>query len=181
VYFSVNTCTYGVSLWLPKVIRSFSGMSDFRVGLLSSVPYIAAAITMVLVSLHSDHSGERRWHVAVSAFAGAAGLFGAGASTSLVEIVIGLSLAMMAVFSMMGPFWAIPSSFLTGTAAAAGIAMINSFGNLGGFGGPYVIGLVRNSTGEFKGGLLFLGSVLVLSGCAALLVPVEKAQPQDAL
>jgi len=85
------------------------------------------------------------------------------------------------VFSMMGPFWAIPSSFLTGTAAAAGIAMINSFGNLGGFCGPYVIGLVRNSTGEFKGGLLFLGAALVLSGCAALLVTVEKALPKDAL
>jgi len=181
VYFSLNTCTYGVSLWLPKVIRSVSGMSDFRLGVLSTVPYIAAAITMVLVGLDSDHTGERRWHVAASAFTGAAGLFGAAASTSLVGIVIGLSLAMMAVFSMMGPFWAIPSSFLTGTAAAAGIAMINSFGNLGGFCGPYVIGLGRNSTGEFKGGLLFLGAALVLSGCAALLVTVEKALPKDAL
>jgi ACS family tartrate transporter-like MFS transporter len=178
VYFSLNTCTYGVTLWLPKVIRSLSAMSDFRLGVLSSVPYIAAAITMVVVGLHSDRRGERRWHVAVSAFAGAAGLLAGASSGSLVWIVAGLSLAMMAVFSMMGPFWAIPSNFLTGTAAAAGIALINSVGNLGGFFGPYIIGLVRNSTGEFKGGLMIIGVALVLSGCAALLLPVEKVRPQ---
>jgi ACS family tartrate transporter-like MFS transporter len=178
VYFALNNCTYGVSLWLPTVIRSFSGMSTFRLGLLSSVPYITAAIAMVLVSFHSDRTGERRWHVAVPAFAGAAGLLLGASSTSLVWIVVALSLAMMAVFSMMGPFWSIPSSFLTGTAAAAGIAVINSFGNLGGFFGPYIIGLVRNSTGQFKGGLLVLGFALALSGTAALLVPVRSRSPQ---
>ena len=96
---------------------------------------------MVLVGLHSDQSGERRWHTAIPAFAGAMALVAAAYSTQLAVTILAISVAVLGVFSMMGPFWAIPTAMLSGTAAAAGVAFINSVGNLGGFVGPYVIGL----------------------------------------
>jgi MFS transporter, ACS family, tartrate transporter len=174
VYFGLNTVSYGVSLWLPTLIRSLSGVSNFMIGVLSAIPYIAAAIAMVAVGLHSDRSGERRWHTAVPAFAGALALTGAAYSTSVGPSVLAISIAVLGVFSMMGPFWAMPTSLLSGTAAAAGIALINSVGNLGGFVGPYVIGLVRTSTGQFKGGLLLVSAALATSGAVALMVRSDR-------
>jgi len=170
VYFGLNTVSYGVSLWLPTLIRSLSGVSNFAVGMLSAIPYVAAAVAMVAVGLHSDRSGERRWHTAVPAFAGALALTGAAYSTSVGPAILAISVAVLGVFSMMGPFWAMPTSLLSGTAAAAGIAFVNSVGNLGGFVGPYVIGLVRTSTGQFKGGLLLVSVALAASGAVALMV-----------
>ena len=168
VYFGVNTVSYGVSLWLPTLIRSLSGVSNFAIGVLSAIPYVAAAIAMVAVGLHSDHTGERRWHTAVPAFAGALALTGAAYSTSIGPAILAISVAVLGVFSMAGPFWAMPTSLLSGTAAAAGIAFINSVGNLGGFVGPYVIGVVRTSTGQFKGGLLLVSAALAASGAIVL-------------
>jgi ACS family tartrate transporter-like MFS transporter len=170
VYFGLNTVSYGVSLWLPTLIRNLSGVSNFTVGMLSAIPYVAAAVAMVTAGLHSDRSRERRWHTAVPAFAGALALTGAAYSTSVGPAILAISVAVLGVFSMMGPFWAMPTALLSGTAAAAGIAFINSVGNLGGFVGPYVIGLVRTSTGQFKGGLLLVSSALALSGATALVV-----------
>jgi len=175
IYFGLNTVSYGVSLWLPKMIRSLSGVSNLAVGMLSAIPYIVAALAMVAVGLHSDRSGERRWHTALPAFAGAIALSGAAFATSVGPSILLISIAVLGVFSMMGPFWSMPTSLLSGTAAAAGIAFINSIGNLGGFVGPYVIGLVRTSTGQFKGGLLFVGAALAVSGVVALLVPLEPS------
>jgi len=170
VYFGVNTVSYGISLWLPTLIRSLSGVSNFAIGALSSIPYVAAAIAMVAVGLHSDRSGERRWHTAVPAFAGALALIGAAYSTSVGPAILAISIAMLGVSSMVGPFWAMPTSLLSGTAAATGIAFINSVGNLGGFVGPYAIGLVRTSTGNFKGGFLLVSAALAVSGSAVLMV-----------
>ena len=175
VYFGLNTCSYGLSLWLPNVIRSLSGASNFVIGLLSAIPYIGAAVAMVLVGVHSDGSGERRWHVALAAFGGAMALLLAAYSTSVAPVIIGISLAVLGVFAMVGPFWAMPTSLLGGAAAAAGIALINSIGNLGGFFGPYIVGLVRTSTGEFRGGLLVLAATLAASGCVVLLVRLDRA------
>jgi ACS family tartrate transporter-like MFS transporter len=174
VYFGLNTVSYGVSLWLPKLIKSLSGVSNLTVGLLSAIPYVAAALAMVAVGLHSDRSGERRWHTALPAFAGAIALTGAAYSTSVGPSIVLISVAVLGVFSMMGPFWAMPTSFLSGAAAAAGIASINSSGNLGGFFGPLVIGMVRTSTGQFKGGLLLVSGALAVSGVVALLVRMSR-------
>jgi ACS family tartrate transporter-like MFS transporter len=174
VYFGLNTVSYGVSLWLPKLIKSLSGVSNLRVGLLSAIPYVAAALAMVAVGLHSDRSGERRWHTALPAFAGALALTGAAYSTSVGPSIVLISVAVLGVFSMMGPFWAMPTSFLSGAAAAAGIAIINSIGNLGGFFGPLVIGMVRTSTGQFKGGLLLVSGALAVSGVVALCVRMSR-------
>ncbi len=170
VYFGLNTCSYGVSLWLPSVIHSVSGVRPFIIGLLSTIPYIAAAIGMVLVGLHSDRSRERRWHVAVPALAAAAGLVAAGYSGNVVAVTAALSVAMLGVNAMVGPFWSMPTAMLSGTAAAAGIALINSLGNLGGFVGPTVIGLARKWTGEFRGGLMVVGAILAVSGFVVLAV-----------
>jgi ACS family tartrate transporter-like MFS transporter len=170
VYFGLNTVSYGVTLWLPKMIQSLSGVSNFVIGLLSAIPYIAAALAMVAVGLHSDHSQERRWHTAIPAFTGAMALIGAAYSTSVGPTILLISVTVLCVFSMMGPFWAMPTSFLSGTAAAAGIAFINSVGNLGGFAGPSIIGLVRTSTGGFKGGLLLVSGALAIAGVVVLVV-----------
>jgi ACS family tartrate transporter-like MFS transporter len=179
VYFGLNTVSYGVSLWLPKLIKSLSGVSNLTVGLLSAIPYVAAALAMVAVGLHSDRSSERRWHTALPAFAGALALMGAAYSTSVGPSIVLISVAVLGVFSMMGPFWAMPTSFLSGAAAAAGIAIINSIGNLGGFFGPLVIGMVRTSTGQFKGGLLLVSAALAVSGVVALLVRIAPASIRE--
>ena len=112
---------------------------------------------MVLAGAHSDRRGERRWHVALPAMLGGTALALGAHSTSIAIVIVAISLAVMGLNAMLGPFWAMPTAFLSGTAAAAGIALINSVGNIGGFFGPYIIGLVRTCTGTFRGGLLFSG------------------------
>ena len=183
VYFGLNTASYGVTLWLPKMIQTVSTAGNLGVGFLSAIPYLAAAVSMVVVGLHSDRTGERRWHAALPAFAGACALAGAAYSTSTDSSIFLLSVALLGVFSMMGPFWSMPTSLLSGTAAAAGIAFINSIGNLGGFAGPFAIGLVRSSTGQFTGGLLLVGAALAMSGVVVLLVQFGQVRtplhPQD--
>ena len=174
VYCGVNTVSYGVSMWLPNLIKSLGGLSNFTIGVLSAIPYVAAAITMVFVGLSSDRSGERRWHAAVPAFAGAIAIGLAGGTTSLATAVALVSIAVVGVFSMMGPFWAMPTALLSATTAAAGIAFINSVGNLGGFFGPYIIGLVRTSTGQFRGGLLVVAAALAMSGALVLTIKLSR-------
>jgi ACS family tartrate transporter-like MFS transporter len=180
VYFGLNVCSYGISLWLPSLIRSVSSASNFGIGSLSAIPYLGAAIAMVLVGHHSDSSGERRWHtsmcalVAALSFAGAAYFVVRGSVAPLMALT---TVGAMAQFSMMGPFWAMPTSFLKGTWAAVGIAVINSLGNLGGFVGPYIIGLVKSSTGGFRGGLLVIAAALAIASVSALLVRTTKGKP----
>jgi ACS family tartrate transporter-like MFS transporter len=175
VYFGLNTVSYGMSLWLPKLIQSLSGLSNFVIGAVSAIPYIAAALAMVLVGLNSDRTGERRWHTAAPAFAGAIAMASAAFVHSVAPAIALISIAVLGVFSMMGPFWAMPTSLLSVTTAAAGIAFINSVGNLGGFFGPYIIGRLRNSTGEFRGGLLVVAGALAISGAVALAVRLDTA------
>lgn len=170
VYFGLTTVAYGMSMWLPTLIKSLSGVSNFTIGVLSSIPYIAAAIAMVRVGVHSDRTGERRWHTALPAFAGALALVVAAYTHSVGPVVLLLSVTVLGVFSMMGPFWATPPLLLPPAALAAGIAFINSLGNLGGGFGPYTIGLMRSSTGGFRGGFLVVAATLTVSGVVALAV-----------
>ena len=176
VYFGLNTVSYGLSLWLPNVVRSLSGVSNFTIGLLVAIPYVAAAISMVLVGRNSDRTGQHRWHVAISAFAGAAALFVASQSSSVALSIVTMSIAVSAVNCMIGPLWAMPTTFLTGTAAAAGIAIINSLANLGGFFGPWIIGKLRDVTGSYEGGLLAVGATLGLAGGVTLLVRIRRPE-----
>jgi ACS family tartrate transporter-like MFS transporter len=156
IYFGVIMSFYGISLWLPQIVQSFSGMSDVMVGFVSAIPYIAASIGMVIIGKHSDHTRERRFHVAVSAFVGAVGLMLAAFLKEPVAELAALSLAAVGIWGSLGPFWAMSSEALSGTAAAAGIAIINSVGNLGGFLGPDLVGFVRKQTDSFSLALLAL-------------------------
>ena len=170
VYFGVSTTMYGVTLWLPSVIRSLSGLSYFLTGVVSAVPFLVTAIAMVLVGMRSDRTGERRWHTAIPAFAGAAALVAAGYGGSTVVVVACIGLGMACAESMVGPFWAMATSRMAGLSAAAGIAVINSLANLGGYFGPDIIGFFRKANGGFRGGLLVIGATLALSGGIALIV-----------
>jgi ACS family tartrate transporter-like MFS transporter len=174
VYFAVPACMYGVTLWLPTAIRSLTGLTDFMTGALAAVPYLLAAIAMVLVGLSSDRTGERRWHTALLAFLGAIGLGVAAYSSGPFLVITGMSLGMLGAESMLGPFWAIATSRMGGTRAAAAIAIINSIGNLGGYFGPYMIGFARSANGGF-GGLLPIAVVLLVSGGLALVVGAGQA------
>jgi ACS family tartrate transporter-like MFS transporter len=170
VYFGVPTTMYGVTLWLPSVIRSLSSLSYFMTGLVSTLPFLATAIAMVLVGMHSDRTGERRWHTAIPAFVGAIALGAAGYASSAVVIVACIGLGLVCAESMVGPFWAMATSRMAGVSAAAGIAVINSVANLGGYFGPDIIGFFRKASGGFRGGLLAIGATLALSGGIALIV-----------
>lgn len=170
VYFGVSTTMYGVTLWLPSVIRSLSGLGYFRTGLVAAIPFAAAAIVMVLVGMHSDRTGERRWHTAIPAFLGAAALVVAGYGTSAVMVMAGIGLGLVCAESMVGPFWAMATSRMVGLSAAAGIAVINSLANLGGYYGPDIIGFFRKLNGGFRGGLLAIAAAVAISGTMALIV-----------
>ena len=170
VYFGVSTTMYGVTLWLPSVIRSLSGLSYFLTGVVSALPFLVTAFAMVLVGMRSDRTGERRWHTAIPAFVGAAGLVAAGYGSSTLIVVACIGLGLVCAESMVGPFWAMATSRMTGLSAAAGIAVINSLANLGGYYGPDIIGFFRKLNGGFRGGLLAIGATLAVSGGVALVV-----------
>jgi ACS family tartrate transporter-like MFS transporter len=179
VYFGIPACMYGVTLWLPTAIRSLSGLTNFHIGVVAAIPYLVTAIAMVLVGMHSDRSGERRWHTALSGLIGALALATAAYGRVPIVVIAGMSLGMLGAEAMAGPFWAMATSRMSGVAAATSIAVINSIGNLGGYFGPYIIGLVRSENGEFRGGLLAISAVLAVSGGLALAVGTRSG-PQRA-
>ena len=170
LYFLFNVGGYGYEMWLPSIVKGFSGQSDFVVGLIAAIPYLAAGVAMFFAGRHSDRTGERRGHVAVAALVAALGFAIAGSVRSPWLAMGGLTLAFMGLKSTMGPFWALGTSFLSGTAAAGGIAFINSVGNLGGFVGPTLVGVIRDRTGSNTSALFVLGGSLLLMGLFALLI-----------
>ena len=174
IYFAIIMSFYGVTFWLPQIVKAFSGMSNFVVGFITAVPWIGATIGMVLLSRNSDATGERRWHVALSAVGGAIGLIGAGLSHNAVIEIAALSLAAAGIWGTLGTFWALSSESLAGTGAAAGIALINSVGNLGGFLGPYLIGWIRTRTESFSLALIAL-AMFPLVGAAITLMSRHSA------
>jgi len=179
VYFAIPACMYGITLWLPTAIHALSGLSNFHIGLVAAIPYLATAIAMVLMGTHSDRSGERRWHTALAGLSAALALALAAYSLAPLGVIAGMSIAMLSAQSMVGPFWAMATSRMSGLAAATSIAVINSIGNLGGYFGPYIIGLARSTNGGFRGGLLAIGAVMALSACLALVVGTNR-DPQKA-
>jgi len=170
IYFTIVISFYGISLWLPQIVQSFAHVSDLEVGFLSAIPYVAAAIGMVIVAARSDRRGERGLYIALSALAGAAGFLAAASLHGGAASLVALSVAAFGVWSTVGPFWTFPPRFLVGPAAAGGIALINSVGNIGGFVGPYLLGSIRDHTGSFAVGLRVLAGFLVLTAILALIV-----------
>ena len=163
IYFLNALVTYGIFLWLPRILRESSGLDGFALSAITAVPFAAALVGMVVIGRHSDRTGERKWHVAACAFTAAAGLLVAVTfQSSLPLLVLGFTLSQLGQRSILSVFWAIPPMFLGGAAAAAGIALINSIGNLGGAVGPSVMGWLREDTSSYSAGLLVLAGVLVL-------------------
>jgi ACS family tartrate transporter-like MFS transporter len=168
VLLSVSFGQYALSLWLPQILRGFAGFSNLEIGFVSAIPGAVTVVAMVLVGRHSDRTGERCLHIAASSAVAAAGFLGCALVHSPVLSVIFLSMANAGLLSSHGPFWPLPSKFLSGSAAAGGIALINSLANLSGFIGPYALGLLNSASGDFRSGLLLLALVPLLGMTLAL-------------
>ena len=170
-YFGMMMGNYALQSWAPQLVISLSsGYSNSTIGLLVTIPNLVGLAAMILVSRSSDRTLERRYHVAIPAIMGATALVLLGATRSPFYSVALLCLLAAGIYSSLGPFWALPSEFLTGYSAAAGIALINSVGNLGGFAGPYTIGRIATRTGNPYAGLAIAGVALLISAALVLLL-----------
>jgi len=167
IYFGLVVGLYGIGFWMPQVLQTF-GLSNLTIGFLTAIPYLAATVGMVLAGRHSDATGERIWHVALPLFVAAAAFAWSAGAGPLVLVMLALSIATLGIYAAIGTFWSLPTSILTGTGAAAGLALINSIGNCGGFVGPLVVGRLKGATGDFAGALLFLAGSLALAGALTL-------------
>jgi ACS family tartrate transporter-like MFS transporter len=178
IYFPALLSMYTVIFWMPQVIKAaFRESSNRRVGILVMIPYVAAVVAMVMIARSSDHALERRYQAAVpSVVAAVALLLGTIGTPSPVLLIVLWCFAAMGIYSFYGPFWSMPSEFLAGASAAVGIALINSFGNLGGFVGPYAMGAVNQRTGSFHGGLFLAAASLLVSAILVLLLPRRAKQ-----
>jgi D-galactonate transporter len=170
IYFCISMGLYGVGFWLPQIIKNTGVKNPLGIGLLTSIPYACAAIAMILVGKSSDRSGERRWHFAICALVGGVGLilstlFPSNVSAAIVMLSIGTA----GILSSFPLSWTMPTAMLAGSAAAAGIAMVNSIGGLAGFVSPYLVGWIADATHRLDVGLyviascLFLGAFLVVA------------------
>ena len=171
VYFVVPVALYAFGFFLPQILQAAFQGTPFQIGLLSAIPYLVGAAGMVVAARHSDRSGERRWHVAVGAAVSGTAFIATALVSGLVPSLVLLSIAMLGITSMLGPFWTLATSFVYGAGAAAGIALINSVGNLGGFVGPYGIGYLRDATDSYSAGLIAIGIIVLLGGALVLTVP----------
>ena len=171
IYFGITVAIYALNSWAPQLVRSLSSLySNSTIALLVMIPSLVGLAAMILVSRSSDRTLERRYHVAIPALATGTALVLLGTSPSAFLSVALLCLLAAGVFSCLGPFWTLPSEFLTGYSAAAGIALINSVGNLGGFVGPAAIGFISQRTGTLSAGLALSGIPMFLSAALVLLL-----------
>lgn len=174
IHFGMLIGLYTLSFWVPQLVKSFSRRySNSTVGFLLMVPHLVGLAGMILISRSSDRMLERRYHVAIPAILGGVALALLGVARSPFFSLTLLSLLAISVYSYLGPFWALPNEFLTGISAAAGIALINSVANLGGFFGPYAIGAMSSWTGSMYRGLALAGIPLLVSAILVLLLPRE--------
>ncbi|MGO4326217.1 MFS transporter [Cupriavidus sp. 2TAF22] len=168
IYFCVVSGNATIAFWSPSIIKELGVQGNLQIGLVSAIPFIAGTIAMVWNGIHSDRTGERRLHCALATLMAAAGLVLTGMWLhSAVLALVALTIASVGILAAFPVFWSLPSAFLAGTAAAGGIALINSIGNLAGFVAPYMIGWFKTSTGQLSSGLYF---VAALEACATVLV-----------
>ena len=181
IYFAAMIGFYSMIFWMPQLLKTLSSQySNTKVGLLVMIPYLVGLPVMILVGRSSDRSLERRYHAAIPLIIAATAmlLLGMTATGSVVLSLTLWCLVASGIFSLYGPFWSLPSEFLTGFSAAAGIALINCFGNLGGFVGPYAIGAISKKSGSFYGGLVVVSISLFVS--AMLILALRKRTEQQA-
>lgn len=178
LYFFLVIGGYGLDSFIPTLVKASTGWTDdFKVSQVSAIPPLCAAIWMVIHGRHSDRTNQPRMHVAAACAMGAAGLAIAALVKDPVIVVLGLCLSVSGRWSAMGPFWALPTAFLSGTAAAGGIAMINSIGNLGGYAGPSIMGFLRKHTQGYSTGMLILAACFVAGGVLVMSIRAKKPDP----
>ncbi|WP_215845137.1 MFS transporter [Candidatus Pantoea bituminis] len=180
VYFGTSAGLYTLGIWSPQIIHSF-GASSLNIGFLNAFPAVIGVAAMVLWARHSDRTGERSWHVIGACLLAAGGLIYAGNVSSLLTVILALTIVTVGISASKPPLWSMPTLFLSGPAAAAGIATINSIGNLGGFVGPMMIGVIRQQTGSYTWGLYFVAALLGISSLVVLWLSAgnKKAQAID--
>jgi D-galactonate transporter len=181
IYFSFVLGLYGISFWLPTIIKQTGVTNALSIGLLSAIPWAFAAVLMVLIARHADRTGERRWHIAVPALLGAVGLVLSVAWRDDVTLAMAaLTLATVGIMSTLPSFWSMPTAFLAGTGAAAGIALINSLGNLAGFAAPFAVGWLKDLTSSTNSGMYLLAVSMVVGALLTLSVPAPllRAPPE---
>ncbi|MGI4777112.1 MAG: MFS transporter [Janthinobacterium lividum] len=168
-YFGFIMGLYGVGFWLPSLVKASGISNTTTIGFLVAIPYAAAVVCMIWTSRNSDRTGERRWHIAIPALAGAIGLV---ASTLVPQTplwaIVTLTVATMGILTGLAQFWCLPPAFLGGAAAAAGIALINSVGNLAGFVSPFIVGWIKDVTGSTNNGLFVIAASLLVGGAIVL-------------
>jgi ACS family tartrate transporter-like MFS transporter len=175
ILFTINVGFNGVAFWTPQIIKSIGTNSNLVVSVLSGIPYFVAAVSVVLVSRHSDKTGERKLHILFCLLASALGFFLSSVATEPFVMLIALSIATAGLLSAMPPLWTYPISMFSGVAAATAIATINSFGVLGGIVGPNILGFITNATGSLSLGLVVVAAIL-LAGCiVSIFLKVSKA------
>ena len=167
IYFGANATNYGLSFFLPQIVNSF-GLTYVETGFVTALPYAVGVAGIVLWGRHSDRTGERRYHIAIAMFIAAAGIAGSVAFASPTMKMACFSIAGFGIFACLPVIWTLPTAYLTGAAAAGGVAAVNSLGNLAGFAGPYAMGRLRDATGTFSAGLLLVAAVGLVGVFTAL-------------
>jgi MFS transporter, ACS family, tartrate transporter len=162
VYFGLVACNYGVAFWLPQIINGF-GLSYAATGWVTAIPYAIGAAFMIWYGYRSDATGERRGHTAIGLLIAAAGIAASTLTGNPTLTIVAFTIGACGVFGTLPVFWTLPTAVLSGTAAAAGIAVINSIGNLAGFAGPYAMGWIKDQTGSFSGGLLLIAALAIIA------------------
>lgn len=176
VYFCMVLGMYGVALWMPQILRqALSGTNAPFLGWYNAIPFLAAVAGMLAIGWSSDRCAERKLHVVGALVLASVGCAFAGKATGLVESLLALSLALIGLWSVIGPFWAFATSLMDDIAAAVGVALINSIGNAGGFLGPYIMGWFKHSTAGYGAGLEVLSLILVFGAFSMMLARTETS------
>ncbi|WP_233852935.1 MFS transporter [Paraburkholderia sp. HD33-4] len=176
VHFNIVLSVYGVGFFLPQIVKGF-GLSNFQTGLVSAIPYIAGSVGIIWLGRRSDATKERRLHTAVPLLVAAVALIVAASTQTLEVKMMAFSFAAFGAYGCVSAFWTLPSTFLSGAAVAGAIAIISCIGALGGFAGPWVMGLVKDATGSFSGGLYFLGIMDLLA--VAIVLALSSLKEHD--
>ena len=178
IYLGTSAGLYTVGLWAPLILRQFA-FTSLETGWINAIPSIIAVLGMTLWARHSDKTLERTWHVVIPCSAACVGFFWAGRNHTAMGVILALVVVNFGISAAKAPLWAMATTFMSGAGAAAGIAMINSIGNLGGFIGPYAIGWIKGRTGSYAGGLYVVGATLGISAVFTYLLSRHRFKSSD--